>query len=629
MKPLARVFINWKKALPLAGLLLMQSLYAGTSQAAANLESEAEVKTRSFIVDISDGASMMTALDLKIGGKRVNEYRFKLGFAYQTNCADDEGYSSWTSVKDRLVYDFSDLSEDVKLCVLGHRTRRGQEISVQDPANATSYQWYMDVADTIPPGAFSILSPTGTVATDQPTIRWEAAFDADAYRLAITKDADCQIEVANYDALTATSQTLETPLPNGDYYSCVTANDLAGNTTAASNNGLAFSINVVVPPGPFSILTPVGTSDVATPEVSWTASANATSYTVTIAGDNLCATSVRTFSGIPSTELAVLVTPGLADGFYYSCVTAHDLNGSVVAADNNGLDFLVDAVDDIPPGPFNIAGPSGVVEDDFPTVTWTSSADAVSYNLIIASDPACASPVQTVNGLTGLSYTVVESLADAEYFTCLTSYDDAGNNTVAANNGLPFIVDAVADPVASYHLAFVTSGYLQLTSSDSYPPAPGGFNSLDAADYNCTVYALNAGLIPNWDGVSLVYQAIMSDEFINASDRLSIEGPIRNMIGEEVAANAFDFWDGIISAPIAYTEYGSSIPSSSTTVWTGTSYDGWSTGSTCESWDTASRGSLATVGDAYSTDQNFLEYDQTGCLSQSARVYCISPPLAE
>ncbi len=357
----------------------------------------------------------------------------------------------------------------------------------------------VETIDDIPPGPFTINGPTGTIFTSLPTVQWSAAEGADKYDLVIATDAACVNAVQNHPDLTATSFSLTDPLADQLYFTCVTALDEAGNTTAADNNGLAFTVDAVddIPPGPFDILGPTGTITDDMPEVSWDESTDALSYNVIVADDAECTSPVETMNDVAATS--VMVSNPLADGDYFTCVTSFDAAGNSTAANNNGLAFSVDAIDDVPPGPFDILSPSGQIPTKTPTVTWTVSQDAVKYDLGISLTADCSEIMVLEPAITTTSHTLPSELPIGTYSTCLTAYDAADNTINASNNGLVFTIKL---PLPARHEIFVTSANTYLDGSPSYPPSYPGFGHLNAADWICSFSAFNAGKIPGWDGQS-------------------------------------------------------------------------------------------------------------------------------
>lgn len=155
--------------------------------------------------------------------------------------------------------------------------------------------------------------------------------------------------------------------------------------------------------------------------------------------------------------------------------------------------------------------------------------------------------------------------------------------------------------VAGEHTIFV--------SSADYS---GDFAGFGPADDLCTQLANDAGLAGT-------YLAILSDSTIDARDRIVVTGPVRNVMGELIAENEADLWDGFIAAPVGYTEMGVQFLASPHT---GTLADGTNSGENCGDW-TLSGGASGTVGDAGYAGDQWIDSGTAGC-SQSLPFYCIS-----
>ena len=212
-------------------------------------------------------------------------------------------------------------------------------------------------------------------------------------------------------------------------------------------------------------------------------------------------------------------------------------------------------------------------------------------------------------------------------------------------------------------LGYRTSGTTTLTGDTSVPPSvPGNWGGIPAANWTVTFNAFNAtgvdnglgaGRLPGqtynpatdasyaafdlstWGFFDPVWQTVLSDSgFTNipglpsggprsAFDLLNIGGPIYDTVGQLIATDKADLFDGTIGAPLNHTEHG--VPHTGTTsVWTGTTILGnWSADS-CSDWNTASAGQTASIG---RTDTSTDSWTLTNLLScnSSARLYAISP----
>jgi hypothetical protein len=147
---------------------------------------------------------------------------------------------------------------------------------------------YSFVIDTTPPASFSITLPAAVINDTTPDVTWEAASDAATYTLLIDDASDCATPAQTYSALAATDQTL-TALSDGTWYVCVTAYDLAGNTTDAANNAYSFVIDTTAALISDASVTTASPGRSLTPSVAFTVNENAN---VTLYSDSSCLTTI-------------------------------------------------------------------------------------------------------------------------------------------------------------------------------------------------------------------------------------------------------------------------------------------------------------------------------------------------
>jgi hypothetical protein len=127
------------------------------------------------------------------------------------------------------------------------------------------------------------------------------------------------------------------------------------------------------------------------------------------------------------------------------------------------------------------------------------------------------------------------------------------------------LIDSISllAPGSKYRVAFVTSGTRDATSTD--------INDYDqfvqsAADTG----AVTQPLALNWQAMGST-ATIAARDHLNAPQTDTGTVVIFNTIGQTIADSYADLWDGVISAPIKYTEAGSAISNS---VWTGSNLFG-------------------------------------------------------
>ncbi|MCO6432444.1 MAG: hypothetical protein J5J00_16445 [Deltaproteobacteria bacterium] len=95
------------------------------------------------------------------------------------------------------------------------------------------------VIDTVPPGDFQILRPTGTVFGLSQTAEWTASSGAAQYHLMLTSDSGCTNMISEWNSITATTADITVP-SEGDYHLCAEAIDAANNKKLSP--AMAFSV---------------------------------------------------------------------------------------------------------------------------------------------------------------------------------------------------------------------------------------------------------------------------------------------------------------------------------------------------------------------------------------------------
>jgi len=128
-----------------------------------------------------------------------------------------------------------------------------------------------------------------------------------------------------------------------------------------------------------------------------------------------CAFSVNPVINPATTStLTVSGLAGVAAGDYVLQVTATDAGDG-----SNTADIPLDLVlsDSLPPAPTLVAPLNGATNVDIvPTLEWTASAQALDYDLEVATDPGFLSIVESQTGLTGLSHTLASLAATTTYY---------------------------------------------------------------------------------------------------------------------------------------------------------------------------------------------------------------------
>ncbi len=134
-----------------------------------------------------------------------------------------------------------------------------------DVGNWSSTSAFSINIDTIKPNFFEVTGPMENVASAQPIVTWGQAWDTTsvAYRLEIARSSNCATNVVQtYAGLRSTQQTL-TKLDPGTWFVCLSATDVAGNVTIASNNDYTFTVMAPEPSQPMNIFAAVSNKTVS------------------------------------------------------------------------------------------------------------------------------------------------------------------------------------------------------------------------------------------------------------------------------------------------------------------------------------------------------------------------------
>ncbi|GCE15492.1 hypothetical protein KTT_53510 [Tengunoibacter tsumagoiensis] len=202
-----------------------------------------------------------------------------------------------------------------------------------------------------------------------------------------------------------------------------------------------------VPPGSFSQNTPSdGATGVSTtPAFSWATSNGASGYALVVSPNSDYSSPTINVSNLTGTSYTP--TAALASSTkYYWKVTASNAAGSTVAS-NAGISFTT-AVPPPPPGTFNQTAPTSNATNVSvtPAFTWSASANASRYALVVSPNSDYSSPAINVNNLTDTSYTPSTALATStKYYWKVTASNAVGSNG-ASNAGISFTTAAPTPP---------------------------------------------------------------------------------------------------------------------------------------------------------------------------------------
>ena len=296
--------------------------------------------------------------------------------------------------------------------------------------------------------------------------------------------------------------------------------------------------------------------------------------------------------------------------------------GVVVEA---GGQLLVGAAEDlIPPGPFAVLTPLGVVTDSTPLVTWTPSEGAFMYGVTVARDSECLDVVFFDAFTPDTSYEISNHLHNGDYSICVAAYDEANNETKSDNWGAAFSVRRLRP---ERHEIFVTRRPYAIDGSPLMPPSGDNFGHQDAADWLCSDAAADAGLNAGWEFGAPNWKALISIPGVPANSRIFAEAPVFNVVGQKIAEDHISLWTQDLQNPVNVDEHGAFISNAFERVYTGSSFGGYtSSGRNCDAWSSDSPDDSYAAGDPSATDTNWITGKLETCATH-ARLYCMSPLL--
>ena len=274
------------------------------------------------------------------------------------------------------------------------------------------------IVDTVAPGAFAFTAPTdgSTIGDNTPDVTWGAASDTNTVTYSLTSDTvtGCGTPDQTH-SLTGTTQTMTT-MSDTTHYVCLTATDVAGNTTNVTAE-FSFTVDAVAPT--ITSMTENSgdssykDSETVTIDVNMDSSVDVTAG-VTLTLDNGQTATCGTGTGI--TTLSCTYTVATA----HTNTTALDvssINGvaNITDVGSNPLDSTLPTganalsaaniiIDTVAPGAFAFTAPTdaSTISDNTPDVTWGAASDTntVTYSLTSDTASGCGTPDQT-HSLTG------------------------------------------------------------------------------------------------------------------------------------------------------------------------------------------------------------------------------------
>ena len=304
------------------------------------------------------------------------------------------------------------------------------------------------LADTTAPS--QPVGLAGSVVGSTVNLSWTASSDNVAvsrYNLHRATSAGFTPSAGNRIAQPTGPSYADTGLATGSYFYKVTAEDAAGNISAASNEASATVADATPPTAPSSLAATVAGSTV---NLSWAAATD----NVGVSRYNLHRGSTSGFAPSPANRIAQptglsYADPSVSPGSYFYKLTAEDAAGNISPVSNTASATVPDTTP--PSTPTNLAATGGAGQAN---LTWTAATDNVAvsrYNLHRATSPGFTPTAgNRIAQPTGTSYTDT-GLAAGTYYYKLTAEDAAANISPASNEATATVTTPpVTGLVAAY-----------------------------------------------------------------------------------------------------------------------------------------------------------------------------------
>jgi len=264
------------------------------------------------------------------------------------------------------------------------------------------------------PGKATLVSPSGTIATNTPTYTWNAVPLATWYYLWVNDSANASGKITQWYTATQAgcaagtgtcSVTSTTTLANGAAQWWIqTWND---SGYGPWSDGMPFIVTSGGPPGKATLLSPSGSITTDTPSYIWNAVAGATWYYLWVNDGGSASNSANgrakksavilewytaSQTGCPNGTGTCSVTPSIAlsQGAGQWWVQTWNPNGYGPWSD--GMPFTVTLCG--PPGKATTVSPSGNVYTNTPTYAWNAAASATYYQLWVNDSTTSAGKIK-------------------------------------------------------------------------------------------------------------------------------------------------------------------------------------------------------------------------------------------
>lgn len=226
------------------------------------------------------------------------------------------------------------------------------------------------------------------------------------------------------------------------------------NLSAKADGSLSFTLRHEAASGNFDEKTLTLTKDSSAPTVSLSgtpaSTMNDSAISVTVGGTGVVdykydllasgAANCSTASYSASTPVATPISEALSsDDDYRLCVVGLD-----AAENSSSVSEAAFTRDTTAPGAFDLSGLGSFTNTATPTISWTASTGASTYDLLVDDSSDCSSPLQTYNDIAGTSKALSNLGSDGTIYLCLSAKDSLANTKNATTHPASFALETQA-----------------------------------------------------------------------------------------------------------------------------------------------------------------------------------------
>ncbi len=269
-------------------------------------------------------------------------------------------------------------------------------VTARDAANnAASDTLTVTYNAAAPPGAATLVAPTGTISTATPSFSWMAVSGATHYQLWVN-DANTGAKITTiYPAAAVgcgggTGTCAVSPgvtLASGAATWWILTSNAAGSGPWSTASSFVVSAGTLTPPGAATPVAPAGTISTATPSFSWLAASGATHYLLFVndasTGAKINIVYPAAAAGCGGGTGTCAVSPGvtLASGAATWWILTSNAAGN--GPWSTASSFVVSAGTLTPPGAVTLVAPTGTISTATPSFSWLAVSGATHYLLFV------------------------------------------------------------------------------------------------------------------------------------------------------------------------------------------------------------------------------------------------------